>query len=366
MSKTELQLPIVRFARDTTGFSKELRKRIDAYFEENGGNRHANAFMVFKTVFYATLMFLPWGLMAFGVLGTGWMFWAAYLLMGAGMAGIGMNVMHDANHKAYSSKSWVNNVISRSIEFIGGNAEMWRIQHNVLHHSFTNIDGLDDDINPGAVLRFSPLKPRYKIHRYQHFYAWFFYGLMTLVWAIHKDFLQLFSYKKQGLLKRSGGKFGRLLILMILTKVAFYGYTMALPIMYSGAGIGQVIGGWLLMHFVAGVLLGIIFQPAHVMEDHDYFPAEKGAMIKADVLTHQINTTSNFGVKSRLLTFFSGGLNHQIEHHLFPQVCHIHYPKIAPIVKQTAEEFGIKYRDHVTFWKALYLHGSMLKHLGRA
>lgn len=366
MSKTEYQLPTVRFSPDTTGFSRELRKRIDAYFKEQGGNHNANAFMVFKTVFYLTLLFLPWSLMAFGFLGTGWMFWAAYVVMGFGVAGIGMNVMHDANHKAYSKKKWVNNVVSRSIEFIGGNAEMWRIQHNVLHHSFTNIDGLDDDINPGPILRFSPLKPRYKIHRFQHVYAWFFYGLMTLVWAIHKDFVKLFNYKKRGLLKRSGGKFGWLLVLLIITKLAFFGYTMFLPMAYSGAGVAQVIGGWLLMHFVAGVLLAIIFQLAHVMEDHDYFPAEKGALIEADPLTHAINTTSNFGIKSKLLTFFAGGLNFQVEHHLFPYVCHVHYPMLSPIVRKTADEFGVEYRSDASFWQALCLHSSQLKKLGRA
>ena len=366
MSTSEYELPAVRFSRDTTGFSRELRKRIDAYFKENGGSHTANPFMVFKTIFYFTLLFLPWSLMAFGYLGTGWMFWAAYFLMGLGLAGIGMNVMHDANHKSYGKKKWTNTVISRSIEFIGGNAEMWRIQHNVLHHSFTNIDGLDEDIDPGGILRFSPLKPLYKIHRFQYIYAWFFYGLMTLVWALHKDFVQLFDYSKRGLLKRSGGKFTPLLILMILTKAAFYGYTMFLPIAYSGAGVGQVILGWLLMHFVAGFLLGIIFQCAHVMEDHDYFPAEKGAIIDSDVLTHAVNTTSNFGMKSKLLTFIAGGLNFQIEHHLFPHICHVHYPKIAPIVKKTAEEFGVKYGKDVSYWEALCLHGNMLKKLGRA
>jgi linoleoyl-CoA desaturase len=277
-----------------------------------------------------------------------------------------MAVMHDGNHGAYSENKTINKIVGGVLELVGGNSEMWQIQHNVLHHTFTNIDGLDEDIDPGPVLRFSPLKPLKPWHRFQHYYAWFFYGLMTLLWVTVKDFIALNKYEKFGLLKRMGKTRKQLMTKIILAKVIYYPIVVGLPLMFSGLGAGQVIAGWLLMHFVGGLTLGMVFQPAHVMEDHDYMPAEKGAVITDDPMSHQLKTTCNFGTRSRLLNWYSGGLTHQIEHHLFPHICHVHYPKISHIVRQTAEEFGLPYRADTSFWGALKLHTAQLRELGRA
>ena len=361
-----MQIPAIRYSRDTTDFTKTLRARVDAYFKENNLSRKGDWRLHLKTAAALGLYFVPWALITWGLAGQGWMFWVAELVMGLGLAGIGLNVMHDANHDAYSNKKWVNLWVGRVLDLVGGNAMMWKIQHNVLHHTFTNIDGLDEDIDPGPVLRFSPLKPLKPWHRFQHYYAWFFYGLMTLLWVTIKDFIALNKYEKYGLLKRMGKSKSQLMTKIILAKVVYYPIVVGLPLMFSGLGAGQVIAGWLLMHFVGGLTLGIIFQPAHVMEDHDYVPAEKGGVMEDDPMSHQLKTTCNFGTKSRLLNWYSGGLTHQIEHHLFPHVCHVHYPKISKIVRQTAEEFGLPYRADTSFWGALKLHTAQLRQLGRA
>ena len=128
---------------------------------------------------------------------------------------------------------------------------------------------------------------------------------------------------------------------LAFTKTAYFTYVLVLPMVLSGVHWFQILVGWVLMQLIAGFLLAVIFQPAHVMEDHDYKPAEKGAVLDVDPLTHQLRTTSNFGTGSRVFTWLCGGLNHQIEHHLFPQVSHIHLRNIAPIVKQTAEELAL-------------------------
>jgi len=153
---------------------------------------------------------------------------------------------------------------------------------------------------------------------------------------------------------------------IVLAKVAYYPIMLGLPLAFSGLPPGQVIAGWLLMHFFGGLTLALVFQPAHVMEDHDYVMAEKGAMMEDDPLSHQLRTTCNFGTRSKLLTWYSGGLNHQIEHHLFPQICHVHYPTLAPIVRETAQEFGLPYRAETSFAGAVKLHIQQLKELGRA
>ena len=160
MTQAPFELPTVRFGRDTTGFAKTLRQRVDAYFKENGIHKKATTGMKLKTVILLSAYFAPLALITLGVTGGGWAFWVAEVLMGLGLAGIGMAVMHDGNHGSYSENKTINKIVGGVLELVGGNSEMWQIQHNVLHHTFTNIDGLDEDIDPGPVLRFSPLKPK--------------------------------------------------------------------------------------------------------------------------------------------------------------------------------------------------------------
>ena len=360
-----MQIPAIRYSRDTTDFTKTLRARVDAYFKENNLSRKGDWRLHLKTAAALGLYFVPWALITWGLAGQGWMFWMAELVMGLGLAGIGLNVMHDANHDAYSDKKWVNLWVGRVLDLVGGNAMMWKIQHNVLHHTFTNVDGLDEDIDMHPIMRFSPLKPRHWWHRFQHIYSWVFYAMMTIFWMIAKDWLQLRRYHKKDLIKPTGTTVGKLSLEMGITKTAYFTYVLVLPILFSGAHWLQVVAGWCVMQMVAGFLLAVIFQPAHVLEDHDYTPAVKGAKLDVDPLTHQLRTTSNFGTGSKVFTFLCGGLNHQIEHHLFPQISHVHLPNIAPIVKKTAEEFGIPYRASTTYMQALGLHTKMLRELGR-
>ena len=361
----QMQIPAIRYRRDTTEFTKTLRARVDAYFKEKNLSRKGNWRLYLKTSIMLALYFVPWALVTWGVAGTGVWFWVLEVVMGLGLAGIGLNVMHDANHDAFSQTQWVNVWMGRVLDLVGGNAAIWKIQHNVLHHTFTNVDGLDEDIDMHPFMRFSPLKPRYWWHRFQHIYSWGFYSLMTLFWMIAKDWLQVRRYHKKGLIRPAGTSVGKLSTSLAFTKTAYFTYVILLPMLFSGAAWYQVLAGWVVMQLVAGFILAVIFQPAHVMEDHDYQPAEKGAQLDVDVLTHQLRTTSNFGTGSKVFTWLCGGLNHQIEHHLFPQISHIHLRNIAPIVKKTAEEFGIPYRSSTTYWQAIGKHTRMLRSLGQ-
>jgi linoleoyl-CoA desaturase len=361
-----MEVPLMRFPRDTSEFTRTLRARVDAYFAESGLKPSGDARVWPKTGVMLALYFVPWALIAFGVTGAGWGFWAAEVAMGLGLAGVGLNVLHDANHGSLTASKKMNDAISMVVDFIGGNSVMWRIQHNVLHHTFTNVDGLDEDIAVPYVMRFSPTRPHHFFHRFQWLYAWGFYAIMTLYWLTIKDFVSLMRYKKSGMLARSGSTFGRVLGWLLVTKVVQFGYVLGLPMVFSGLSVGQILLGWVVMHAVSGLCLAAIFQPAHVLEDHAFAEAEQGGLLPADAFTHQLQTTANFGTRSRLLTWLCGGLNHQIEHHLFPNVCHVHFRKLAPIVRKTAEEFGLPYRSNTSFAEALWLHTRMLWQLGRA
>ena len=360
-----MQIPIVRFNRTQSDFSKALRARVDAYFKETGKSRQGDWRMYLKTAVMLAAFFVPWGLITFGATGTGWGFWVAEIVMGFGLAGIGLNVMHDANHGAFSSNKRVNSVIGKVLDLVGGSSAMWKIQHNILHHSFTNIDGLDEDIDTPSILRFSPERPLKKVHKLQFIYAWFFYGIMTIFWMTAKDWMALARYRKKGLIKSSGFTESQLVRKMIVSKALYFGYIIGLPLIFSGMSFWMILAGWTVMHAVTGMTLACIFQPAHVLEDVQFAQAEAGGNMEDDTFSHQLKSTANFGTGSRVFTWLCGGLNHQIEHHLFPNVCHIHFRALAPIVKKTAEEFGLPYRSSTTFASALALHARMLWRLGR-
>lgn len=346
-------------------FVKVLNKRVRNYFKENNISRNANASMVVKTIFMLSLYFVPYFLMIFGVVTNIWLIALMWVLMGFGMAGIGLSIMHDANHGAYSEKKYVNNILGRVLIFLGGYAPNWKLQHNVLHHTYTNIHGYDEDIDaPDLLLRFDPHKKLNKIHRYQHFYAWFFYGLMTIMWSTSKDFKQFFRYKKMGLTKLEGSRPGLMLAELIASKLIYFAVILLIPIMVLPIAWWVTLLFFLLMHFIGGLMLGLIFQPAHVMQTTD-FPLPKDGTIENEFAIHQILTTTNFAPENKLFSWFVGGLNYQIEHHLFPNVCHVHYKDISQIVRQTTQEFGLPYHSQPTFFGAVKMHAQMLKQLGR-
>ncbi len=311
-----------------------------------------------------SLYFVPYFTMISGLVSNPWLIFGCYALMGFGIAGIGLSVMHDANHGAYSRNQKVNNALGLLLDIIGGCAFNWKIQHNQLHHTFTNVHGLDDDISSTKLMRFSPHQKRKKMHRGQHLYAWLLYGLMTFSWVVAKDFKVLIWYKNRGLLESQKKSFNRLVVEIALTKVAYLSYMVALPIILLPIPWWLSLLFFFTMHYIAGLILAAIFQPAHVVPETAFpLPNDTGNM-ENNWNIHQLHTTSNFAPNSQFFSWFVGGLNYQIEHHLFPNICHIHYKALSPIVKQTAEEFGLPYYSQPTFVHALWQHALFLKTLG--
>jgi linoleoyl-CoA desaturase len=349
---------------EQTDFVRTLRKRVDDYFKSNGISKTGGIKLKLKAVFMFLLYTVPYFAMLFGLITNVWIMWGMTALMGLGMAGIGFSVMHDANHGSFSRKAWVNKFMGFSINFLGGNVNNWKIQHNLLHHSYTNIEGYDEDIAPAGILRFSPHSEKKKIHKYQFLYAWFFYGLMTLSWTFSKDFFDIFRYEKMGLFKQLRTNIKREFWLILSTRVVYFIYMMLIPLLVLDVSFWQWLLGFLTVHYIAGFVLASVFQLAHVMEDTDFPMPEKGN-VSNQWAVHQLNTTLNFARKNKVLSWFVGGLNFQVEHHLFPNISHVHYPKIAPIVEATAREFGLPYFAERSFRSALSSHARMLYQLGR-
>lgn len=310
------------------------------------------------------LYFGPLAVINSGVISAVWMLFALFIISGLGMAGIGMGVMHDAIHGSYSSNRKVNKYLGYTMNLIGANATVWKIQHNVLHHTYTNIDQADDDLNAPFFLRFSPHAKRYWLHGFQHFYVWFFYGLSTLSWITTKDFIRIRRYKKLGFFKEHH-EYRKEIIKVVLWKLLYYSYALVLPLIMVPLSPWIVILAFISMHFVTGLVISLVFQTAHVMPSVEFPLPDKQGIIASDWAVHQLATTTNFSPGGGLFSWLIGGLNYQIEHHLLPNVCHVHYQKISGIVSKTAQEYGIPYHSKSSFFAAIWDHAKMLNQLGR-
>ena len=320
--------------------------------------------MVFKSVLMLSLFFVPIALLCSGLVNNVYLLFGLYLTAAFGMAGIGMGVMHDAVHGSYSKNKRVNQFMAYSMNLIGGNAGVWKIQHNVLHHNFTNVKGADDDINMPKLLRLSPELDRTRFHRFQFLYVWVFYSLSTISWITAKDFIKTYRFWKMGYVK--GGKEFRNTILKIAGwKLLYYSYALVLPLIFIPLSPLLIVLAFLSMHVLTSLIISVIFQTAHIMTNVEFpVPSEDG-LIDNEWTVHQMITTTNYAPKSRLFSWLIGGLNYQVEHHLMPNICHIHYRKLSKIVAETAAEFNVPYNVKKTFLAALADHIKMLYQLGK-
>lgn len=354
----------ISFSRtDKAIFFKTLNKRVNAYFKENGLKRTGNWKLYTKAVIMFGLFLAP----LIVILTVSMPQWALLLLtvvIGIGMAGVGMNVMHDSNHESFSNKKWVNKVMGSSMYILAGNVYNWKVQHNVLHHTFTNIPGFDEDIDAGRIIRFNKNTKWLKIHQFQKYYSFFLYGLLTINWAITTDFRQMHKYLKR---KLSYGKFPNPATewtTLIVTKIIYYLLWIVLPLLVLDIAWWKVLIGFFVMHYTAGIILSIVFQLAHIVPMAEMPLPDKEGNLEHTWAVHQLYTTANFAPSNKFISWYTGGLNHQVEHHIFPHISHIHYGKIAKIVKETAMEFNLPYNEYKTFTNAILEHFNQLKTLG--
>jgi linoleoyl-CoA desaturase len=360
--RTKTQVKFV--SKDKNIFFATLKKRIDDYFLTKNISKHANYTMVLKTVMLLSLYILPFVLLLQlqPVFSTSLLLWC---IMGLAVAGIGMSVMHDANHGAYSSNKIVNYLMSHSLNLLGGSTFNWKLQHNILHHTYTNITHIDEDIQDRLVMKFSPHTKVKSFHRFQWFYAFFFYGILTLYWVTAKDFIQFASFTKNGVNPNTRKENIITLAKIIVLKLLYFFVFFVLPVSILGMSFTEILVGFFIMHFIAGNILTIVFQLAHTVDETSHPLPNAQGIIENDWAIHQLNTTVNFSRGHKFISWYVGGLNYQIEHHLFPRISHVHYPAISAIVKETAKEFDIPYLENKTFFSALKSHITALKKFGR-
>ena len=352
----------IRFAKpDPAAFVREVKEEVAQHFARTGQSTKADYRMVLKTVILLTTTIGCYAVIMSNRL-TALQMLPVAIVMGVAMAGVGFSVAHDALHGAYSSNPRINRVLGFSFDLLGANGYMWKITHNVIHHTYTNIHGIDEDLTVSPVLRLSPGAPRFWYHRFQHLYGFPAYSLATMNWIFMKDYQQ---FLKKDLGPYKDKKHPRSeIITLIITKLFCYIYMLIIPLLVLNIAWWQVLLGFAIVHLTAGLILGVIFQLAHVVEGTDYPVPDETGLIEHEWVIHEMETTADFAQKNRLLSWYIGGLNYQIEHHLFPQVCSIHYPAICGIVRRAAERNGVPYHNQPTLRSAIRSHYRMLKQLG--
>lgn len=349
----------IKFNGNSSAFYTDLKNRVEGYFQEHKIDPHGNIKIYLKSAFYILSFLAAYVVLVFFT-PTPLIAVILCIIFGLLTAGIGFNVMHDGGHGSYSPKKTVNRIAALSLNFLGGSSYLWNIKHNMIHHTFTNIDGHDDDILNEPFLRLCDTQKKRWYHRFQHIYWVFIYGIMYFAWIF---FLDIMKYFRRSIAAKENIQFNfKTHVGFWLTKVLFVGMFIVLPLQFvhwSAFLIG--FGIWV---YTVGLVTSVVFQLAHAVEETNFIKAEP--VLENDWAVHQVKTTANFGSRSKLLSFLTGGLNQQVEHHLFPRISHVHYPKLSPIVKETCEKYGLTYLEQPTFFHALVSHVKFLYRLGRA
>lgn len=340
-------------------FHQELKKRVQNYFTENNIEQTGNFSLYFKAILlWSSYIFLYVHLVFFTP--TLWMASIECLLMGGLTAAIGFNVMHDGGHGSFSNSKFWNKIAAFSVNGLGASMLMWNNKHNIIHHTYTNIDGVDDDIEIKPLLRMCPTQKKYKAHRFQHFYVWFLYSFLLIIWVFLTDYQKYFKQKIGIVPIKKLSLFDH--FAFWIAKIGYYFMMIALPIYM--VGFTNWLIGFLILSLFAGFVLSIVFQLAHTVEETAFPTPANENNIENEWAIHQVQTTANFATKNKLISWLVGGLNFQIEHHLFPKISHVHYPEISKIIKKTCEEFDVKYIEYKRMRDAVISHTLHLKKMG--
>jgi linoleoyl-CoA desaturase len=348
-----------KFATDA-GFHSVVKRRVLEYFEHRGLSPKGGPRMWAKTVVLLLWFGASYALLVFAA-STWWQGALLALSLGLAMAGIGFAIQHDANHGAYSTHGAVNRLMGMTLDMLGASSYLWRFKHNVSHHTYTNLAGADDDIDIGPLARLSPAQPRRRLHRAQQFYLWALYGFLIPKWHFVYDFKNV----ARGRIARN--RFPRprgwSLVELIGGKVVFFGWALVVPALFHPLWV--VVLFYAGTSFLLGLVLSVVFQLAHCVEEAEFpTPPPQAERLRDAWAVHQVRTTVDFARGNRLLTWYVGGLNFQIEHHLFPRICHVHYPRIAGIVEATCAELGVGYTAHRSLGGAVSSHWRWLRRMG--
>jgi linoleoyl-CoA desaturase len=353
-----------RFARyipaQKSSFYKELNNEVIVFLQSRKSDGKASARMILKILFcvclfiffYIQYISVPpnYGSWLLGCLGLGF----SSML-------IGVNIGHDAVHGALFRKKWLNKATSYSFDLIGISSYLWYLKHNVLHHKYPNVTGIDLDIEASPFLRLSPSDPLCKWQRYQYLYAPFIYMLFSLNLLFFNDYVLLKKLKREDIDGKPHP--AGTVISIIIWKLFYLFYMLVVPMWLLPFSWWQVLCGFLLMHVALSIMLALVLLPSHLFEQSCFSNKDSNGFICEDWAVHQVVTTLDFASGSSMANFLFGGFNTNVVHHLFPRICHCYYRPLTKIVVKKAREYKIPY-NHSSFFGAVKSHFQLLKKLG--
>ena len=341
-------------------FQLELRRRVDEYFRVTGRRQRDCWQMYLKTAILIAALAVSYLLLVFAA-HAWWQSLPLAVLLGFAAAAIGFNIQHDGGHKAYSDHSWINKLMAMSLDFIGGSSYLWHWKHGVIHHTYVNVTGHDSDLNLGIFGRVTPYQRRLAFHRWQHLYLWVLYGFLAIRWQLVDDFRRLIAGRigRHRIRRPTGAD----LVVLVAGKAIFFAWAFGIPLLFHP--VSAVLVHYGVAALVLGVILTVVFQVAHCVEEAVFPPASAGTRrIERAWAVHQAETTVDFARRSRVVAWLLGGLNFQIEHHLFPRICHVNYPAISNLVERTCRDFGVAYTEHRSFREGVTAHFRWLRRMG--
>jgi len=341
-------------------FQVELRRRVDEFFRSTGRRQRDCPQMYVKTAILLAGFTASYLLLVF-VTQTWWQALPLAILLALATASIGFNVQHDGGHHAYSNYAWVNQMMAMTLDVIGGSSYHWHWKHGIIHHTYVNITGVDSDIDLRGLGRLTPHQRRFAFHRWQHWYLWPLYGLMVIKWHFVGDFRDIITGRigEQRFPRPKGWD----LVIFLGGKVTFLTLAFGIPLLSHRVWVVALFYG--VVGLVLGMVLSVVFQLAHCVEQAEFpLPRADTGRIDHAWAIHQVETSVDFARRSRVAAWLLGGLNFQIEHHLFPRICHANYPAISTLVEETCREYGVKYREHRSIWAGVASHFRWLRDMG--
>lgn len=341
-------------------FQVELRRRVDQFFQSTGRRQRDCPQMYVKTFILLVSLASLYGLLVF-VAQTWWQSLPLAMLLGLVMAAIGFNIQHDGSHQAYSNAAWINKLMAMTLDLIGGSSYNWHWKHIVFHHIYVNITGHDTDLDIDVFGRLTPHQQWFPLHRWQHIYLWPLYGLMPIRWQLYDDFRAVLTGQIGE--HRYPRPQGWELVIFLAGKAIFLLLAFGIPLQFHS--FWGVLGVYGVVVFVLGIVLSVVFQLAHAVEEANFLvPCPETGRIDNAWAVHQVETTVNFARRNPMITWLLGGLNLQVEHHLFPKICHVNYPALSQLVEETCQEFGITYMQHPSVGAGIASHFRWLRRMG--
>jgi linoleoyl-CoA desaturase len=363
-------MSIPRFSVPKNNFHLDLKNQVNEYFTSTKKSKTGTYALYIKAILilisyvaiYVHLLFFAKSILAQSSLLLNTILLLESALLGVLTAAIGFNIMHDGAHGSFSSYRWLNSLAGLSLNVLGANVFMWKTKHNVAHHTYTNIESVDDDLNARPLLRMCLSQKRYSIHRFQHLYFLGAYSLLYFYWVFVTD------YKKYFL-----GRVAQTAIkdMSVAEHVSFWGFKILHNVLFIALPIYMIgfwpwLAGFAVYGAVAGIILSVVFQLAHIVEETQ-FPEQNhtSGKMEDEWAIIQLKTTANFANKNWFWNAFTGGLNFQIEHHLFPNISHVHYPALSLIVKNVCSNYKVPYLEHSSMSNAFASHVAHLKTMGK-